>query len=68
MRVVHSWPLYLIEGGLALVLDHDPHPADGYKLASDWAQHFDTRYGNGFNGPSREKLVELAKWTEENEK
>jgi hypothetical protein len=68
VRVVHSWPLLLIESGLALVLDHDPHPADGYKLASDWAQNFDGRYGNGFNGPSREKLVELAKWTEENEK
>jgi hypothetical protein len=68
VRVVHSWPLLLIEGGLALALDHDPHPADGYKLASDWAQNFDGRYGNGFNGPSREKLVELAKWTEENEK
>jgi hypothetical protein len=68
VRVVHSWPLYLVEGGLALALGHHRSPTDGYKLAADWAQNFDARYGNGFNGPSRDKLVALAEWMEEQEK
>jgi hypothetical protein len=67
VRVVHSWPLYLIEGGLALVVGPQRYPTDGYKLASNWAQNYDPRYGNGFNGPSRGKLVALAEWMEEKE-
>ena len=60
--------LYLIEEGLALFLDDDPHPSNGYKFASDWAQNYDSRYGNGFNGPSSARLLALAEWIEENEK
>ena len=59
---------YLIEEGLALVLEGHPHPSNGYKLASDWAQNYDSRYGNGFNGPSSARLLALAEWIEENEK
>jgi hypothetical protein len=40
-----------VEAGLALVVDDDPHPSNGYKLASDWAQNYDSRYGHGFNAP-----------------
>ena len=60
--------LYLIEEGLALVLEGHPHPSNAYKLASDWAQNYDSRYGNGFNGPSSARLLALAEWIEENEK
>ena len=68
VRVVNSWPLYLIEEGLALVLEGHPHPSNGYKFAPDWAQNYDSRYGNGFNGPSSARLLALAEWIEENEK
>ncbi len=64
VRVVHSWPLLLIESGLDLALGRDQSPTSGYKLASDWAQNYDCRYGNGFSGPSRLKLLELADWIE----
>jgi hypothetical protein len=60
VRVVNSWPLYLIEEGLALVVEGHPHPSNGYKLASNWAQNYDCRYGNGFNGPSSARLLALA--------
>ena len=30
VRVVNSWPLYLIEEGLALVLEGHPYPSNGY--------------------------------------
>jgi hypothetical protein len=57
-----------VEAGLALVLDDDPHPSNRYKLASDWAQNYDSRYGNEFNAPNRGRLLALAEWIEENEK
>ncbi len=62
VRIVHCWPLLLVEEGLALHLDHAATPSDGYKLAADWAQHYDPRHGNGLNGPSRGKLDELVRF------
>ena len=62
MRIIHCWPLLLVEAGLALHLGQTEAPADGYKLAADWAQHYDSRHGNGLNGPSRGKLDELVRF------
>jgi hypothetical protein len=57
-----------VEAGLALIVEGHPHPSNGYKLASDWAQNYDRHYGNGFNAPNRGRLLALAEWIEENEK
>ncbi|MEN9678852.1 MAG: hypothetical protein RIS76_4748 [Verrucomicrobiota bacterium] len=61
VRVIHCWPLLLVEEGLALHTGIHRHPSDGYKLAADWTQNFDPQYGNGLNGPSRGKLNELVR-------
>lgn len=62
VRIIHCWPILLVEEGLALHLGIARHPADGYKLASDWAKNYDARYGNGLHGPSRGKLEELVRF------
>jgi len=62
VRVIHCWPLLLVEEGLALHLGLDQHPSAGYKLAADWTKHYDSRYGDGLNGPSRGKLQELMRF------
>ena len=62
VRVVNCWPLFLVEQGLAIYLWHSASPSHGYKLAADWAQHFDSRFGNGLNSPSRGKLNELVRF------
>lgn len=62
VRVVTCWPLLLVEQGLAIYLWHADSPSHGYKLAADWAQNHDSRYGNGLNGPSRGKLDELVRF------
>jgi hypothetical protein len=62
VRVIHCWPLLLVEEGLALHAGICRNPGDGYKLAADWAQNYDSRYGNGLNGPSRGKLHELVRF------
>ena len=62
VRLVHCWPLLLVEQGLALHLGQAVTPSDGYKLAADWAQNYDSRYGNGLNGPSGGKLQELVRF------
>lgn len=61
-RVVRCWPLFLVEQGLAIYLWHADSPSHGYNLAADWAQNYDSRYGNGLNGPSRGKLDELVRF------
>jgi hypothetical protein len=60
VRIVHDWNLLLVEAGLALYLRHDDSPSQGYKLAADFCQHYDPRYGNGLNGPSAARIKEIV--------
>ena len=62
VRVIHNWNLMLVEQGLALYLWHANSPVHGYKLAADYCQHYDPRYGNGLNGPSRTKIEEIVRF------
>ena len=62
IRIVHHWNLVLVEYGLAIYLGHSDSPTRGYKLASDYCQNYDPRYGNGLNGPSRTKIGEIVRF------
>ena len=62
VRIVHNWNLMLIEQGLAIWLWHRDDPARGYKLAADYCQHYDSRFGNGLSGPSRTKIEEIVRF------
>lgn len=59
VRIVTNAKLLLIEEALALYLWHGNTPSLGYKLAAAYAEHYDPRYGNGLNGPSRGRLEDL---------
>ena len=62
VRIVRHWNLLLVEEGLAIYLRPHDSPSYGYKLAADYCQHYDPRYGNGLNGPSRAKLEEIVRF------
>ena len=62
VRIIPCWPLLLVEKGLALYLRQADTPAEGYKLAADFCQHYDSRYGNSLCGPSRTKLMEIVRF------
>jgi hypothetical protein len=62
VRVVHNWNLLLVEQGLEVYLWHTDSPSHGYKLAADYCQHYDPKYGNGLNGPSRTKIEEIVRY------
>jgi hypothetical protein len=62
VRIIHNWNLMLVEKGLEIYLWHRDSPPLGYKLAADYCQHYDPRYGNGLNGPSRTKLEEMVRF------
>jgi hypothetical protein len=62
VRVIHNWNLMLLEQALGVHLWHADSPAHGYKLAADYCQHYDSRYGNGLNGPSRTKIEEMVRF------
>ena len=62
VRIIHCWPLLLVEKGLALYLSPAATPAEGCKLAADFCQHDDSRHGNSLNGPSRTKVREIVRF------
>ncbi len=62
IRIAHHWNLVLVEYGLAIYLWHLDSPTRGYKLAADYCQNYDPRYGNGLNGPSRTKIGEIVRF------
>jgi hypothetical protein len=49
-----------VEGGLGLYLRRGDSPTDGYRLAAAYCEHYDPRYGTGFNGPSAVRIEEIA--------
>jgi hypothetical protein len=64
IRIINNWDLLLVEEALAILLWYSHLPTYGYKLAADYAQYFDSRYGNGLNGPSRAKIVQMIRFVE----
>ena len=60
VRVIHNHNLFLVESGLGLYLRHSDSPTEGYRLAAAYCEHYDPRYGTGLNGPSVERIEEIA--------
>jgi len=62
VRIIVCWPLLLVEQGLAIYLGPAASPTEGYELAANFCQHYDSRYGNSLNGPSRTKIREIVRF------
>ncbi|HYL11635.1 MAG TPA: hypothetical protein VEV41_01275 [Terriglobales bacterium] len=57
----HNWNLMLAEHGVIIYLWHLDSPDLSYKLAGDYCQHYDSRYGKGLSDPSRTKIEEIIR-------
>jgi hypothetical protein len=62
VRIVHNWQLMLVEKAVEIALARVSAAAAGYKLAADYCQNYDAKYGNTLNGPSRAKILEIVRW------
>lgn len=62
VRIIHNWNLLLVEEALSVYLWHGQSPSHGYKLVADYCRHYDPRYGESLNGPSRTKIVEIVRF------
>jgi len=62
VRIVHNWNLLLVEEALGICLWHADSPSHGYKLAAAYCRHYDSRYGESLNGPSRTKIAEIVRF------
>ena len=60
VRVIKDGNLLLVEEGLGLYLADPPLPSQGSRLAVTYCQHYDPRYGQDLNGPSRVRLEEIC--------
>ncbi len=62
VRIVHNWNLLLVEQALSVYLWHGQSPSHGCKLVADYCRHYDPRYGESLNGPSRTKIAEIVRF------
>jgi hypothetical protein len=62
VRIVRNWNLLLVEEALSVYLWHGQSPSHGYKLTADYCRHYDPRYGESLNGPSRTKIAEIVRF------
>jgi phage tail sheath gpL-like len=62
VRIVHNWNLLLVEETLAVNNWYANSPAHGCKLAADYCQNYAPSDGTSPNGPSRTKLLEMARF------
>ena len=60
VRIIHDHNLFLVECGLHIYLGHGVTPIEGYRLAVNYCEHYDPRYGNCLNGPSGRRIGEIV--------
>jgi len=60
VRVIHNMDLFFVESGLRLYLGNGASPAEGYRFAANYCEHYDPRYGTGLNGPSVDRIKEIV--------
>jgi hypothetical protein len=58
-RIIRDHNLFLIECGLHIYLRHGAAPTEGYRLAANYCENYDPRFGSNLNGPSRRRLEEI---------
>lgn len=58
-RKIKNWNLLVVEKAFAIVLWYPDSPAYGYELAVAYAKNHDSKHGDGLNGPSRTKIMEM---------
>jgi len=61
-RVIKNRDLYLVEQGLDIYLQRSALPADGYRLAASFCEHYDPHHGTGLSGPSRARIREIVQF------
>ena len=61
LREINNWNLYIVELALKLFID-SKDPILAYELISKYCQHYDPKYGNSLNGPSRYKILEIIRF------
>jgi hypothetical protein len=62
VRLIYNQNLFLVEEGLRIYLWHTDSPSQGYRLAANYCEHYDPRYGNGLNGASYTRIHEIARF------
>ncbi|MBK9028552.1 MAG: hypothetical protein IPN98_12230 [Propionivibrio sp.] len=62
VRIIKNRNLFLVEEGLRIYLGNADGPSDGYRLAANYCENYDPKYGNGLNGPSLTKLNEIVRF------
>lgn len=61
VRQIENLQLFLVESGLALLMRYS-YPSEAYRLAASYCENYDPKYGNGLNGPSRGRILDIVRF------
>jgi hypothetical protein len=59
VRLIHDMNLFFVESGLRLYMGNGVSSVEGYRLAANYCEHYDPRYGTGLNGLSVNRIKEI---------
>lgn len=62
VRIIYNRNPFLIEEGLRIYLWYSHSPSDGYRLAAQYCEHYDPRYGDGLSGPSSTRINDIVRF------
>lgn len=67
VRIIHDRSVLLLEEAFRIILRQADQPADGYRLAAGYCEHYDARYGTTLNGPAKARVQAIADFVAEQE-
>lgn len=67
VRIIADWSVLLLEMAFEICRSPGDQSAAGYQLAARYCEHYDARYGNALNGPSRERVQAIADFVKQRE-
>ena len=67
VRIIDNWSVLLLEMAFEICRSPGDQSAAGYQIAARYCEHYDARYGNSLNGPSRERVQAIAHFVKQRE-
>ena len=59
LKLLYYYQIMGSKSGCLSLRAYGDTPTEGYRLAANYCENYDPRYGNSLNGPSRRRIEEI---------
>lgn len=59
LKLLYNCQIMGSKSGCLSLRAYGDTPTEGYRLAANYCENYDLRYGNSLNGPSRRRIAEV---------